>query len=53
MCAGVVVILATLKFSTSPSRFGLIDSRIAKKDMISTRGVVSLIIKYGKNFILS
>lgn len=47
------MILATLKFSTSPSRFGVIESRIAKESMIRTSGVVSLIIKYGKNFILS
>lgn len=53
MWAGVVVILATLKFSTSPSMLGLIESIILMKMAIIMKGVISLTTKYGKNFILS
>lgn len=41
MCAGVVVILAVLKFSTSPSMFGLIVIRTLIVTKISSKGVVS------------
>lgn len=42
MCAGVVVILAVLKFSTSPSMFGFIVIRILIVIKIINKGVVSL-----------
>lgn len=45
MCVGVVVILAVLKFSTSPSKFGLIvkSTLILKAKVIM--GVVSFTMK--------
>lgn len=49
----MVVILAVLKFSTSPSISGLSERRAVNPPMIISMGVVSLVIKYGKNFILS
>jgi len=53
MCAGVVVILAVLKFSTSPSILGLIEIKPNTPNTTSIVGMVSFTIKYGKNFILS
>lgn len=45
MCAGVVVILAVLKFSTSPSKLGVKVSSALNVIMINSSGVVSLIMK--------
>ena len=53
MWAGVVDSLAVLKFSTSPSTLG--EWVIVRSIIIAIieQGVISLIIKNGKNFILS
>lgn len=53
MWAGVVVILAVLKFSTSPNMLGLREIIILIITIMVRRGVVSFTIKKGKNFILS
>lgn len=45
MWAGVVVILAVLKFSTSPRRLGCRDRRVLTEIMIRIIGVVSLTMK--------
>lgn len=50
---GVVAILATLKFSTSPKKLGLTLIRVSIKIMIKNIGFMSFTAKYGKNFILS
>lgn len=41
MWAGVVVILAVLKFSTSPNRLGFMAIKILILSKIITKGVVS------------
>lgn len=53
MCAGVVVLLAVLKFSTSPNMLGSIDMMVPIEISKIDRGKMSFIKKYGKNFVLS
>lgn len=45
MWVGVDVALAVLKFSTSPSMFGLKDSKVLSVKQIINRGEQSLIMK--------
>lgn len=53
ICGGVVVILALLKFSTSPNMLGDMHTNLNIKNPIIIRGIESFTKKYGKNFILS
>lgn len=53
MCAGVVVILAVLKFSTSPSILGFIIHRVSISTIKTLKYEISLIRYILKNLILS
>lgn len=53
MWVGVEVGIASVKFSTSPNMLGFINIIVENIIIINKAGVVSLIMKYGKNFILS
>jgi len=53
MWVGVVVMLALLKFSGSPRCSGLKEIRVLIAHRITVIGKISLIMKIGKNFLLS